>query len=431
MSRWLPVALLLFLICMLAPHPVPAEGPVKMTLRACIDKALVNHPTVRSSAGSLDAARSKVMQSSSPYYPQINASAGYSESHSTGAFGDSVTKGNTATLSLNQLLYDFGRTGGSRDAAQAGLRSAEFDRDRSLQEIVLDVKQAYYGLLLADKLLLVAQKTLEQAESHLRQAEAFFRSGSKPRFDVTRAEVDVNNAQLGLLNAKNSRRLSIISLNTAIGVDPASPIEIEDIAGVPEPMPSLDTAQLEALRTRPEMQKASSDLELSHARVRSEQAGYFPTITANGSHSWSNGTAEMGMFKGELGDSWNAGVTLNLPLFEGGVTRGRVSEARASVLTAEAQRDSLKQVILLEVNRAYADYENAVARIEVMGSSVRKAREYLDIAQGRYQAGVGPFIEVTDAQVAAVKAETDEVQARYDLLLAIAKLRKAMGLSVI
>ena len=116
-----------------------------------------------------------------------------------------------------------------------------------------------------------------------------------------------------------------------------------------------------------------------------------------------------------------------MPLFEGGLTKGRVSEARANKNSLEAQRDALRQSILLEINQAYADLESAAARIAVMESSLKSARESMDLAEGRYRAGVGPSLEVTDAQVAGAKAETDYVQALYDYQLAAAKIAKAMG----
>jgi outer membrane protein TolC len=104
-----------------------------------------------------------------------------------------------------------------------------------------------------------------------------------------------------------------------------------------------------------------------------------------------------------------------------------VGEARANQQVLEAQRDMLRQSILIEVSQSYADLESAKARIGVMESSLQKARENLAIAQGRYEAGVGPPLEVTDAQVASVNAETDHVQALYDYQLAVARLYKAMG----
>jgi outer membrane protein TolC len=175
------------------------------------------------------------------------------------------------------------------------------------------------------------------------------------------------------------------------------------------------------------MLKAEADIEATKFRVQAEESNYFPTISANGAYYWTNGTAEMGPFKGDLQNSWNTAVTLTVPLFQGGLTRGRVSEARANQLAAEAQRDVTRQSILLEVNQAYADLESATTRVEVMKLTLQKARENLEIAQGRYEAGLGPYIEVTDAQLSAVNAETDHIQALYDYYLASARLLKAMG----
>jgi TolC family type I secretion outer membrane protein len=415
-----------------SPHAVRAE--TKFTLRDCIDTALKNQPAIRAALGNVNAGRGRETQAVSPYFPQVSTSTGYSENHSQGgAFGESITKSYTTTLSMNLLIYDFGKTGNALDAARWGTRSSERDMERTIQDVVLNVKQAYYALLAAKKLVLVAQKTIEQTESHLRQAEAFFRAGSKPRFDVTRAEVEVNHAKLGLINAKNSLRIRTIALNNAMGIDPGKETEIDDTQPpATEVLPTLEKVQAEALKNRPEMQKTEADIEAAKSRVRAEESNYFPTLSANGAYNWATGTSEMGQFmgttlKGDIQNSWNAGVMLTVPLFQGGLTRGRVSEARASLIVIEAQREVMRQSILLEVNQSYTDMESAKVRIEVMESSLQKARENLDIAHGRYEAGFGPYIEVTDAQLVAVQAETDYVQAQYDYQLSVARLLKAMG----
>lgn len=420
-----------FMLSMLVAGSVHAS--TVLTLHDCIDKALANHPAIRAAQEAMYAGQGRVTQATAPYLPQVQASTGYSESHAPGgAFGDSITKTYTTTLSVNQVLYDFGKTGNARDAARFGTRSAEMDINRVVQEVVLNVKQAYYALLEAKKLVLVAQKTLSQTESHKKQAEAFFRAGSKPRFDVTRAEVDVNNAKLGLINAENSVRLRTIGLYNAMGLDPVRDAEVEDVLSEPTATPSLDQAQAEALQNRPEMLKAEQDIRSAQARVKTEESGYLPTLSANGAYNWAHGTSQLGTFqgiplKGDVLNNWNAAIVLSMPLFEGGLTKGKVSEARANQYSLEAQRDTLRQSILLDVNQAYADLESAAARIAVMDSSLKNARESLDLAEGRYEAGVGLSLEVTDAQVAAAKSETDYVQALYDYQLAAARLSKAMG----
>jgi TolC family type I secretion outer membrane protein len=421
------------IIMVMLSMPVFALSPVhaetaKLSLHNCIDIALKNQPAIRVAQENVNAGRGRETQAVSPFLPQVSASTGYSENRAIGgAFGDSITKSYTSMLSVNQLLYDFGKTGNALDATRWSTRSSQRDLDRTIQDVVLSVKQAYYALLAAKKLVLVAQKTIEQTESHLKQAQAFYQAGSKPRFDVTRAEVEVNNARLGMINAKNGVRIRTITLNNAMGIDPGKATEIDDTLPPAPIVPSLEKAQEETLKNRPEMLKAEADIEAAKYRVRAEESNYFPTLSANGAYYWSTGTAEMGPFKGGLQNSWNAGVILTVPLFQGGLTQGRISEARANLIALEAQRDAMRQSILLEVNQAYADLEGATARVNVMESSLQKARENLEIAQGRYEAGLGPYIEVTDAQLSAVNAETDRIQALYDYYLAGARLLKAMG----
>ncbi|MEK6700356.1 MAG: TolC family protein [Nitrospirota bacterium] len=428
-AGWTAAVVAILHLCLFGVD-ISAAGD-KRTLQDCIDTALRNHPSIRAANEAVNAADAKVSQSASSYFPQVRASTGYSHNQSTGAIGPTVTKDYTTSLSVNQTLYDFGKTGHALDATRASRRSLEFDQERVVQDVILNVKQSYFALLAADKLATVSQKSLDKAESHYRQAQAFFRAGSKPKYDVTRTEVEVNNARLELINARNNAKIGKITLNNAMGTDPGADISVEDVLSEPTEVSSLERALTEALKSKPELLKADADILAAQERVKAEQSNYLPSLSASGSYNWSSGTSE-GNFLGtdirqDVGNSWNAGIMLSIPLFEGGLTRGRVSEARANLLVLEARRESLRQSILLEVNRAFADLESATARVDVMQTALKKASENLDLAQGRYEAGVGPYIEVTDAQVASLKAETDHVQALYDYQLAAAKLFRAMG----
>lgn len=404
-----------------------AGGALALDLSTAIRTAEKNHPSLRAARERVTASQARVMQSASPFFPQVSASAGFAASESDSPLGDSITRGTTATVSANQLIYDFGRTGRLLDAAQEAEHSALLEQERVLQDVAMNVRQAYFGLLRSLALRTVAEKSLEQSEAHLKQAEAFFRAGSRPRFDVTRTEVEVNNARLALLNATNSVRLSRMILGNAMGVQLAADENIDDIPLRLIVVPPLENARRDALRNRPEMRKADSDRDAARSRVNAEKALHLPNLSAGGSFSWTDGVSTMGPYRADLGASWNAGVTLRLSVFEGGLTRGRVAEARAQLRAVEAERDLLVQAILLEVDQALADLENTGARLEVTEASLRKARENLAIAQGRYQAGVGPYIEVTDATLASLNAEVEQVQARYDYALAAARLEKAIG----
>ncbi len=424
--KWIRLTVLLILVLAWPVRPGTAES--RFSLDDCIETALKNQPSMRAAQAGLEAGKGREKQASSRYLPQVAASTGYAEAHQNGgALGDTFTKSYSSSLSVTQTIYDFGRTGNAYDSSRLSAQSAALDAERVKQDVIFNVKQAYFDLLQSQRLVGVARKTLEQSESHLKQADAFYQAGSKPIFDVTRAEVEVNSMRLNLINANNRTRISGMALNNTMGLDPEGQIDIDDSLTVWPAIPSLEKIKAEALENRPDLRKAESDIAAAAANILAEESNYLPAISLNGNYNWANGTTEMGIYQGDVGNSWNAGVALSLPLYEGGLTSGKVSEAKSNQRLLVAQRDMLRQTILIDICQYYADMESAKVRIEVMESSRQKAAENLAIAQGRYEEGVGPYIDVTDAQVSSIKAETDYVQSLYDFQLAAARLLKAMG----
>lgn len=124
---------------------------------------------------------------------------------------------------------------------------------------------------------------------------------------------------------------------------------------------------------------------------------------------------------------WNAGVALSIPIFSGFLTKYQVSEAKANLNILLANEEALRQNVLLEVQQTYLNLTEAEERIVTAEITVRQARENHEIATGRYAAGVGNPIEVTDAEVALSNAKASQIQALYDYKIAAASIEKAMG----
>ena len=213
---------LLFLVCfwLLLPAVVGAEDLIRkgetLDLQRCIAIALERHPSIQAAAGTVTAGESRVGQARSGFYPQLNGSAGYSRTDPTSA---SVTTSTTAGqsynnyssgISLSQNLYDFGKTSTQVKVQEFNRDSFRSDLDNVLIQVTFGVKQAYYGLLQARRNRDVAREVVGQFQQHLEQAKAFFEVGTKPKFDVTKADVDLSNAKLNLLKAENAFRLGLV-----------------------------------------------------------------------------------------------------------------------------------------------------------------------------------------------------------------------------
>ena len=407
-----------------------AEEMKPLSLDECVAIALEKHPSLRASQKEIAVADEQYKESISAYYPQASIDASYARSEAALAIVPGETETYQTVFKVDQKIYDFGRTGGSIDAARSTVAAREWDLSKTKIEIVYNIKESYYGVFKATGLIKVQEASVVQAESHLRQAKGFYEAGAKAKFDVTNAEVELNQARLELIRARNAFNTAMASLKTRMGLDQSLDLEIS--ASLPTAPHGVNLEQVlsEALERRPEIQNIEARIKGGEATLKAAKGGYYPNLNASGSYGYYDqypaGQGE-DLFQ-EKNKRWNVGLSLNIPIFEGFVTQRRVSESVAAIESLKAQKEALSNNVSLEVTQAYLELQNAEALISIAESGLNKAKENLDIANGRYDAGVGTIIEVTDAQSSHIRAETDLVNARYDVAIARAKLEKAVGL---
>ena len=430
--------LLLMLLMLLFIAPADAEDIIKkgelLTLERSIGIALMQHPSILSAKGSVDVNQARKGQAESAYYPQIDASAGYTRFQpstiSTGTTTVGIQRVQTShsfeqyntSISASQMLFDFGKTRAQVRVQKSNVDASLSDLGNTEEQIIFNVKQAYYDSLRAKRNKVVAEDAIRQFEQHLAQAKAFYEVGTRPKFDVTKAEVDLSTARLALLRADNSLSISFVNLNNAMGVPDAPEYVLEEHVSLPKGVISIEEAYKKAFGNRPDLMAFASRKKAAEDTVAVAQKGYFPFLTGNASWTWAG---EAGQFA--TGDGWNAGVTLSIPIFSGFLTKNQVAEARAALSVISANEEALRQNVMLEVQQAYINLKEAAERITVAALTVQQATENLEIASGRYAAGVGNPIEVTDAEVALSTARFSHNQALYDYVIAYASLEKAMG----
>ncbi len=400
-----------------------------LTLEECIAIAIVNHSALQASLKKIDVSIEKVREAKAPYYPQVDVNSAYEQAHAETFFTgrDSVTDSFRANFTLSQRLFDFGKTRASVDASVANKSAEKEDLERVRQGVLYDVKEAYFGLLKTSRLARLQEEALNQAKAHLRQARAFFETGVKPKFDVTQAEVEVNRVELDLLKARHSYLLAQATLNNKIGLDPNTQIEIEDILKPEETSFDINLIMEESVAKRPEIKLLDERVREAEAHIRITKGEGLPTLSAQGNYQFQEATYESEGIEVDIGNSWSVGLSLNFTIFNGFQTSSRVAQTKANLENLRLQQKKLKLDILLEVKQTYLNLEESKERMVLMERNLAKAKENLQIAQGRYEAQVGTLLEVTDAQVAYTTAETDKIQAFYDYQLAIARLEKAIG----
>ena len=418
-------------LCVIAFLPLAASAADEikpgetLDLSRCIAIALKNHPAIKGAAGGLKASESRVSQARSGYYPQADLSSGYSRNHASGTSG-SLDSGRTSydhyqsSFNLNGTLYDFGKTSAQVDVQSLGADASRADLDDTASRIVLGVKQAYYGMLQAMQSKIAYAETVVQFSRHLDQARRFYEVGTKPRIDVTNAEVDLSQARLNLLKADNALRIARISLNNAMGVPDAPAYEVNDSTAYQDYPMDLATALARGYAARGDLASATAKREAAERSIDLARTGYYPVLSGSAGYGWSGQEFP-------LDKQWTVGAALNFPLFSGFLTRSQVEEARANLETARANEEHIRQGIRFDVEQAFSNLTESRERIVLTELTVRQAKENRELAQGRYAAGVGNTIEVTDALVLEINAKTAHINALSDYRLAIASLEKAFG----
>jgi outer membrane protein len=396
-----------------------------LDLSRCIAIALKNHPTIKGAAWGFKASESRVSQARSGYYPQADMSNGYSRIHPAGVSGN-LGSGQTSydeyqsSFNLNGTLFDFGKTSSQVDVQSFGADAARADLENTTSQVVLGVKQAYYGILQSMQGRDAYAQEVEQFRQHLDQAKRFYEVGIKPKIDVTKAEVDLSQAKLNLLKADNALRIARISLNNAMGVPDSPAYEVkEDLAYEDYPI-DLATALKRGYAARPDLISATAKREAAERSIDLARTGYYPVLSGNAGYGWTGQDFP-------LDKQWMVGAALNFPLFNGFLTRSQVEEARANLEVARANEDNIRQGIRFDVEQAYYNLKDAREGIVLAEVSVGQAKENRDLAQGRYAAGVGNSIEVTDALTLEIDSKNAYINSLYYYRLAIANLEKAMG----
>lgn len=396
---------------------IPTDKPI--TLEEAINYALVRHPRIKAAEANVTISKYQVLQAESTFWPIINFQAS-KEYFSPDNF---LNKSPLSVLSFvgNWTVFDSGRTWYSMKTSKALEKAVQQDLSTTEQGVAYDVMDAYFNLLKAQSLVKVAQETLDDANDHLKQAQAFFDVGVKPKYDVTQADVQVNNAKVQLIQAEDAVTAARINLNTRLAIDPMSPTNVVDVPELEKLGNSLNGYLQEALANRPELVGLQDRLKASQMSLRAQVADYLPTFSVQGGYSW-NKDADAGFI-----DSKYVILMVNVPLFNGFLTTSRVGQARASVNAAKYIIEDTKQNILNQVSQAYLALQDAKASYAGLQATVKSAKENLDIAQGRYEAGVGAILDVTDAQVSLTSAEANLAQAFYNYHRAYSSLLRSTG----
>ncbi len=398
-----------------------------IALSDCLRQARDNNPSLRTTAWENRMAEETVRQTSSAWYPRLDAQAGYTLQQDPQA---AKIMGHVAVMqdadyasggiSATYILYDFGRREArlKQARAQANATLDTFEARRA--DVSLQVIEAYFGILEAGRLVLAAREEITQVEQHRRMAQALYDEGVVTRNDILQAEVRLAAARQNLLAMQNRRENIWLQLNYLTGNAPPFRAELNEentregeVGGRNDPE--------KALTKRPEILALRQGVEASQAALQESRSGFFPELFTRLAVDYT----ENSKYREQAIMSATVGLKINL--FDGFST----SAARDRALHNRSRsQDLLRQAetqVRLEIDTATNDLKVAGERIGVAEAAIRQSTENLRINQERYKERVGTATEVLDAQTLLTQTRTDYYRALFDRQVAAARLKRAMG----
>lgn len=407
------------------PKPAAASG---LRLADAVATALASQPQLRQAAAELEGARAAANQSRASLLPSLSVSTSYQfgpSRQNVNQVGVPVTNLGNYALGVNadQMLWDFGQARSRYDAQLAQVDAQTQTSRQTTLVVLLNVRTAFFTARANQTLVTVAQETLANQLRHQSRTRSLVEIGTRAPIDLAQTSADVASAQLQLINAQNALQTAKAQLNQAMGVEGGTDFTIADetMAPVAGEDKGLDALLGEAVANRPDLAAMQSRLQAQSLLVDAAEHANYPSLRASAG-AGSNGTPIS-----SPNNNWNLGVGLSWPLYTGGAREAQADQARANLEGLRAQADTLRQQLRLAVEQARLAVVSAKAAQVAAAEATKAARTQLDLAEGRYGAGVGSILELGDAQVAYTNARAQEVQEQYKLSTARAQLTQALG----
>jgi len=414
-----------------APPLVLPAGTAPKTISPveAVDVALRNNPATRQAWFRARAAAATVGSKQSAYYPNVELDGSFLRQKNAAFNGQTIyyqtTYGPTAIL--NWLLFDFGGRAADVAEAEALLAQANARHDAVLNDVILQVLQAYYLYEGAKSLLSAQEASLKQAEENLRAAEERHRAGVATIADVLQARTTASQQRLAYDTVQGQIAVIRGALATSLGVPANTPVEAGDL---PENLDldrvtkTVDDLIALAEKQRPDLAAARSTAIAAERHVVSVRSNLYPTLggAAAGGRTYFGGSAATSSV-----DVYSVGVLLRIPLFTGFQRQYDLRRAEEERGAADAAALSVEQLVIQQVWSSYYSVKTAAQRTRTARDLLASARQSAEVTRGRYTAGVGSILDLLTSESALASARAQEVEARAEFLFSLAQLAHDVG----
>jgi outer membrane protein len=422
-----------------------AQAEEMLTLEASIDIALQNSRSIHSAKEGVKAATAQKRESATGFLPKLSTSYSYTRLNEapfsrfqglpapmTALNGTEIPAGTqdnySWTIEARQPLFTGGGLIANYQASKIGEDAARMEETAKQQDVVQEVKIAYFDILYAQKIMETARQSVEMLTAHRDVADNYFKVGMIPKNDLLHAEVELANGRQILTKAQNAVELTKARFNTILKRKISTPVQIADVLHYKPFEKPLDECFEVALKNRPELKIVTLKAAQAGKLVKAAQSEYLPTLSLVGNYTRSGDNPSVSGSDFKDAENWYVMGVASWNFWEWGKTKFRVDASRARENQALDAAKELNDMIALEIKNAYLALQEAEKQIVVSQKVIEQADENFRITQERFKERVATSTEVLDAQTLLTKAKAQYANALGDFNISQAKLDRAMGI---
>lgn len=405
--------------------------PSPLDLRGAIGYALGHNYAILLAREAIRQQEGVVVQVSSQKIPNLGAQGQWSRNAAAiSSFYPPATELWSVELKATQTLYAGGGVQSSIRGAKLARDAAAYDLQTAIDTALLDVRTKFYNVILARDKIRVEEENVKLYEHQLEDTKNQFDTGSVSNFEVLRAKVYLANAQPNLITARNTYRIAIEQLRQSLGtpISESIPEVVGDLNFEPASF-DASAAVSAAHANRPELRRLEKLESAAEQSVTTARSGFYPNLQAFGSYQWDGFTFANPIYGSPTVNGWMFGLQSQWSIFDGRLTDGKVRQAKSLLEQARLSKASEELEVDLEVRQALSSLQEAGELVTASRQTIEQAAESLRLAEAKYHAGSATQLDVLTSQVALTQARTDQLTANYNYLVALANLRKSMGLS--
>lgn len=409
---------------------LPAEESPSLTLSEAHEMALRNHPGIKVGDLIALAAHQVTREARAGFFPNISGNVvavGTARENTrlaaVGALNNpAIFERNAEGLLASQLITDFGRTANLTSGAKARAEAAMKNAEATREQVLLEVDSAYFSALQAQAVAKVAQQTIATRQYLLNQVVTLASNRIKSELDVSFARVNLDQGNLLLSKAQNDLQADFSTLAAVMGLRVPQTWRLAE-ESIPSQVSTNASEYVEqALRMRPDLLRLRFEKDAALRFAKAERAARYPTIAAVGS------VGVVPIRDPQLPENYAAaGLTLNLPLFAGGLYVARQKEAELRASAADESVREAENNVIRDVRVAWLNGQNAFDRMQITSHLVENAKRSFDLAKARYDVGSSSIVELNQAQLDEISAEIEYENTKYEYLLRLSALNFQTG----